>query len=58
MFAFFNLLHAPQEISFDFENGPVTLYDLWSKEEISPDSPLLTLHLGPRESRIFRILHK
>ena len=58
VFAFFNLLHAPQEIRFDFENGPVTLYDLWSKEEISPDSPLLTLHLGPRESRIFRILHK
>ena len=56
VYAFFNLLHAPQTVCFDF-GAPVALYDLWSGETLPTDGAL-RLPLAARESRVFRIVHK
>ena len=58
VYAFFNLRHAPQKISFDFGDAPVVLEDLWSKEKIPLADPAFQLRLDARESRVFRIMHK
>ena len=57
VYAFFNLKHEAQTLSFCFSDGDA-LYDLWSKETTALPDGALTLALGPRESRVFRILHK
>lgn len=57
VYAFFNLLHAPQTLRFSFENA-AALKDLWTGETLALQSPDFTLPLAPRESRVFRILHK
>ena len=56
VYAFFNLLHAPQEIAFPFET-PAKLQDLWSGETVPADAGF-SLPLDARESRVFRVLHK
>ena len=54
VYAFFNLLHTPQTLTFDFGTNGVTLYDLWDKTCTRLPSPVLTLPLDARESRVFR----
>ena len=58
VYAFFNLRHAPQEITFDLGDTPALLEDLWSKETLPLSASPFTLRLDARESRVFRILHK
>ncbi len=57
VYAFFNLLHAPQTLGFDF-GAPAALYDLWSGETLPLADGALRLPLQARESRVFRIVHK
>ena len=56
VYAFFNLLHAPQTLSFPLP-GEAAL-DLWTGETLDIPGGNLTLPLEARESRVFRILHK
>ncbi|MCH5197520.1 MAG: glycoside hydrolase family 27 protein [Oscillospiraceae bacterium] len=59
VYAVFNLMHEDQEISFETdEESPFSIYDLWTKKESPASSKELSFNLQPRESIIFRILHK
>ena len=58
VYAFFNLMHETQTLTFDFGEAGLTLLDLWTGETLAPGTSLLRLPLEPRESRVFRILHK
>ena len=58
VFAFFNLLHAPQTIEYRFADAPAALTDLWTGETLPLNGPVLRLPLAARESRVFRIVHK
>ena len=56
VYAFFNLLHAPQALSFALPGNKAK--DLWTGELIDLPGGDLRLTLEARESRVFRILHK
>jgi len=59
VYAVFNLKHENQDISFEVNDDETFgIYDLWTKKESPVLSKKLSFSLEPRESRIFRILHK
>ncbi|MBQ7638731.1 MAG: glycoside hydrolase family 27 protein [Clostridia bacterium] len=59
VYAVFNLKHENQTVSFTpDEDGVFSIYDLWTKKETPVTGRELSFELEPRESRIFRILHK